>query len=71
MQMLQQMVRIDSVNVDPGKACESAAVEWVERVAGAWGFKTRRLPVADRSDQLLITHKVSDDALAAVRQPRS
>lgn len=63
-QTLQQMVRIDSVNgALTGKPCaESDAVDWVERVAGVWGFKTRRFPVADRADQLLITHKVADDA---------
>jgi acetylornithine deacetylase len=63
-QTLQQMVRIDSVNgALTGKACaESTAVDWAEWVAGAWGFKSRRLPVADRADQLLITHEVSKDA---------
>lgn len=63
-QTLQQMVRIDSVNgALTGKACaESAAVDWVERVAGTWGFKTRRLSVADRADQLLITYEVGGAA---------
>lgn len=63
-QTLRQMVRIDSVNgALTGRPCaESAAVDWVERVAAAWRFKSRRLPVADRADQLLITHETADDA---------
>lgn len=63
-QTLKQMVQIDSVNgALTGKACaESAAVDWVQRVAVAWGFKARRLPVSGRADQLLITHNVADDA---------
>lgn len=63
-QTLQQMVRIDSVNgALTGKPCaESAAADWVERIARAWGFKTRRLPVQDRADQSLMTHEVSDNA---------
>jgi acetylornithine deacetylase/succinyl-diaminopimelate desuccinylase-like protein len=59
-QTLQQMVRIDSVNgALTGKACAEAELcDWLDKTARAWGLKTRRLAVAGRADQLLVTHEV-------------
>ncbi|GAB4108604.1 MAG: acetylornithine deacetylase [Phycisphaeraceae bacterium] len=53
---LQQLVRIDSVNSElSGRPCaEAEAVAWVERVAQAWGFPSRRLPVPGHAEQLLV-----------------
>lgn len=57
---LRRMVRIDSVNSAlTGRPCAEAALcDWLEQTARGWGLVTRRLPVTDRADQLLVTHEV-------------
>ncbi len=57
------MVRIDSVNpVASGRAdAELELAEYLERVAGAWGLKTRRLAVAGRCHNLLVTVDPGND----------
>lgn len=55
-QLLAEMVRIPSVNAEVSNEPRAEAVlgDYLERVAQAWGLETRRLPVADRADNLLI-----------------
>ena len=59
-QLLQEMVRIDSVNsADSGRPrAEDQLRDRLDEVARAWGFQTRRLSVSGQADQLLITHEV-------------
>lgn len=62
--LLQRMVAFDTVNAyisgkpDP----ERDLAIWLEGVASALGFKTRRLPVTESSFNLLVTHEVQADA---------
>jgi acetylornithine deacetylase len=61
-QTLQAMIRIDSVNSAlTGRPCAEAELcDWLEQTAKGWGLSTRRLPVEDRADQLLITCEVDE-----------
>ncbi len=60
-ELLQSMVRINSVSGHCDQA-ESEMVTHNEAIAQAMGFVTRRLPVKDKADNLLITDHV-DTAL--------
>jgi acetylornithine deacetylase/succinyl-diaminopimelate desuccinylase-like protein len=57
---LEAMVRIDSVNgTVSGRVCAEAELcDWLERTAVGWGLEAKRLAVAGRADQLLVTHEV-------------
>ncbi len=59
-ELLAHMVRVNTVNpaLADADAGELALVEPLERLCNAWGFATRRLPVPDRADQLLVMHEV-------------
>jgi acetylornithine deacetylase len=61
--LLQEMVRINSVNADlPGADDgEAPLTAFLEDLAGSWGLTTRRLPAGPLNDQLLITCEVADD----------
>jgi len=61
--LLQEMVRINSVNAElPGAAGgEAALTAFLEDLVQSWGLTTRRLPVDQLHDQLLITCEVGDD----------
>lgn len=58
-ELLQGMVRIDSVNsaLTGGGCAESALSNYLEAIATGWGLTTKRLPVPGRADQLLVTHE--------------
>ncbi len=62
--MLQSMVRLHTVNsvVSGDPLTEQKQVEHNERLAQALGFTTRRLPIAGRADNLLVTLEI-DPAL--------
>ncbi|XAL99488.1 M20/M25/M40 family metallo-hydrolase [Phycisphaeraceae bacterium D3-23] len=66
-ELLQAMVRIDSVNGKvTGRACaEDELAAMLTRLASTWMMETELLPVQGfgegRSDQLLITHRVGED----------
>lgn len=55
--LLQRMVRVNSVNADlPGNAGgEGVLVKILGDIAKAWGLKTSRHPVPGQCDQLLVT----------------
>jgi len=61
--LLQQMVRINSINAAlPGsEGGEAALAARLEAIAHGWGLTTRRLAVAGRCEQLLVTHEVAGD----------
>lgn len=61
-QLLQAMVGINTINATySGKAtAEAPLADYLESVARAMGFATRRLPVSGRGDNLLVTFKVAD-----------
>jgi acetylornithine deacetylase len=62
-QLLQGMVRIDSVNSAlSGRAhAEDQLRDWLEDVATAFGLATRKLVTPGHADQLLVMHAVSAD----------
>lgn len=66
-ELLQAMIRIDSVNgaVTGVDRAEQPLADWLAQVAGAWLMETQWLPVVGfgdgRADQLLITHRVGED----------
>lgn len=62
-ELLRAMVRIDSVNASvSGRSCAEAELgDWLEGTAAGWGLTTRRIAVAGRADQLLITHETGED----------
>lgn len=55
--LLRRMVRVDTVNpaLPGGGAGESRLVDELEALCVGWGLATRRLAVAELSDQLLVT----------------
>ncbi|HEX7010378.1 MAG TPA: M20/M25/M40 family metallo-hydrolase, partial [Phycisphaeraceae bacterium] len=61
--LLRLMVRHDTVNSAFSRrpAPEAALSEALERLACAWGFATRRLPVPGHCHNLLILHEVNPD----------
>lgn len=63
-QLLQEMVRIDSVNsaVSGRAQAEDQLRDWLQHLAGAWGLTTRRLSVGGQADQLLVTHETDPGA---------
>lgn len=62
--LLQQMVGFDTVvayhsgRVDP----EQQLRDYLSTLATAWGFTVRRLPVEGAGDNLLLEHRVAEDA---------
>ncbi|MEM1107451.1 MAG: M20/M25/M40 family metallo-hydrolase [Planctomycetota bacterium] len=58
--LLQEMVRINSINRTlPGSdGGEALLVDYLAKIAGAWGLDCYRLPVAEQTDQLLIILEV-------------
>lgn len=58
-ELLQTMVRIDSVNAAvSGRAdAEGPLRDTLEQIARSWGFATRRLPSPSGADQLLVLHE--------------
>ena len=60
-QLLQQMVQINTVNtvVSGDPLIENRLGDFNEAVAQSMGFGTKRLPVAGRADNLLVTYEVS------------
>ena len=59
-QLLAAMVRIPTVNsaVSGDAAAEAPLVQYNERLAQSLGFRTRRLPVAGRAPNLLVSFEV-------------
>ena len=61
--LLQQMVRLNTVNTaasdDP--LAEAKLCDYLDSVAQAMGLATRRLPVADRGENLLVTCETSPE----------
>ncbi len=64
--LLQQMVRIDTVNttVSGNPLAEAKLTAYLESLAQSWGMKTRRLPVPGRGDNLLVTPAAAPDPAA-------
>jgi acetylornithine deacetylase len=62
--LLADMVSFDTVNghISGRPDAEAPLTEYLEAVAGAMGLTTRRLPVAEGSANLLVTHEVAPDA---------
>lgn len=62
-ELLQAMVRIDSVNsaLTGRPNAEAQLVDLLARVAGAWGLDAQRLAVEGQADQLLLTLRVGAD----------
>ncbi|MFI4860448.1 MAG: M20 family metallopeptidase [Phycisphaerales bacterium JB063] len=66
-ELLQAMIRIDSVNgaVTGRPRAEEALATMLAKLAGVWLMETELLPVQGfgdgRADQLLITHRVGED----------
>ena len=58
-ELLQRMVRFDSVNgaLTARERTEAELADWLESVAGQWGLHTRKLPVRGQADQLLVCHE--------------
>ncbi len=65
--LLQQMVRIDSVNAasSGNMRAEDAIGGFLEETARGWGIAVDRLAVPERSDNLLLTVRASQNADAA------
>lgn len=55
-ELLQEMVRHETVNTitSGNPLAEAKLTAWLEAVAQAWGFHTRRMPVPGRGDNLLV-----------------
>lgn len=62
-ELLQAMVRIDTVNgaVTGVQRAEAPLAELLAGFAGAWLMETELLPAEGQADQLLITHRVGED----------
>lgn len=62
-ELLQAMVRIDSVNGSvSGRSCAEVELgDWLEKTTTGWGLTTKRIPVPERADQILITHEAHED----------
>lgn len=63
-ELLQSMVRIDSVNAEASGnlLAEKELGDWLFAVAEAFGFECRRLPVRDRADNILVMHRANGAA---------
>ncbi len=63
-ELLQAMVRINSVNssISGRPDAELELCEYLEKTAKRFDLTTKRLPLKGRADQLIVTHKISDNA---------
>ena len=62
--LLADMVSFDTVNshISGREHAEADLAEYLAQVAEAAGFQSRRLPIAGRSHNLLVTHEAAPDA---------
>lgn len=62
-ELLQAMVRVDSVNsaLTGKEQAEAQLVDLLAQFAGKWMLEVELLPVQDQADQLLLTLRVGDD----------
>jgi len=62
-ELLQAMVRIDSVNtaVSGKPRAEAELVDYLAKLASIWMLEIELLPVVEQADQLLLTHRVGAD----------